>query len=139
MTESVLTNARSWASRLTRSTTRGNHGYGLSGRHDVHRFDGERPFVARGGATVGDVKATWSTVELSVRSTHVTLRCRPSGLFGDIVIERDDVTTLGVRPSELGMGIMFGDARPDVVFWPGDAREVLDELRDRGWPAGGLA
>ena len=34
------------------------------------------------------------------------------------------------------MGIAFGDAHPDVTFWPTDAREVLDELRDRGWPVG---
>lgn len=77
--------------------------------------------------------------ELSLHSTHVTLQSRPSGLFGDVSIDRRDVTTIGVRPSELGTGITFGAARPDVVFWPTDTRELLDAMRDRGWPVDGRA
>ncbi len=129
MTANAVANARSWASRLSRTTARGS-----GPRREVHRFDGERPFVARGGATVGDVKASWSTAELLVRSSQIMLRSRPSGLFDDVVIERGDVSTVGVCPSELGTGITFGAARPDVVFWPTDARAILEELRDRGWP-----
>lgn len=133
----MLTNARSWASRLSRRT--GSLGTGAGStrpRRDVHRFDGERPFVARGGATVGSMKASWSTAELSLSSTHVVLRSRPSGLFGDVRIERGEVASMGVRASELGTGITFGETRPDVVFWPTDTRQLLEEFRDRGWPAG---
>ncbi len=130
MTVAVWNNARSWATRASRlapgSTAR-------SGR-EVHRFDGERAFVARGGATVGDVKASWSMAELSVSSTNATLRSRPGGLFDDLVIERGTVSAIGVCPSELGTGITFGDAWPEVVFWPTDARAILEALRDRGWP-----
>lgn len=74
--------------------------------------------------------------ELSLRSTYVTLQSRPSGLFDDVWIDRRDVTAIGARRSELGTGITFGGVRPDVVFWPTDTRELLDAMRDRGWPVG---
>ncbi len=130
MTVTVLANARSWASRLFRRKYAG----AVRSRPDVHRFDGERAFVTRGGACVGGVKASWSMAELLVSSEQVVLRSRPGGLFDDVVIARDTVTAVGARPSELGTGITFGDARPDVVFWPTDTRELLEALRDRGWP-----
>ena len=130
VTVTVLHNALSWASRLRR----GPGGAGTRRRRDVHRFDGERAFVARGGATVGDVKATWSMAELAISSTSVSLHSRPGGLFGDVTIDRRDVDGIGVLPGELGTGITFGDARPDVIFWPTDTKHVLIELRERGWP-----
>ncbi|MFO7592004.1 MAG: hypothetical protein R6X23_14115 [Acidimicrobiia bacterium] len=138
MTTNVLTNARAWTARLSRRTRLlGAGGAPARARHDVHRFDGERAFVTRGGATIGDVKASWSLVELSISSTTVTLRSRPRGLFDDVCIDRDDVESIGAQRSEMGTGITFGDARPDVVFWPTDVREVLVGLRDRGWPVAG--
>ncbi|HUV10144.1 MAG TPA: hypothetical protein VMX12_04140 [Acidimicrobiia bacterium] len=132
VTANVLTNARSWASWLSRRTAGGS----TRPRRHVHRFDGERAFVARGGATVGNAKAAWSMAELAVSSTRITLRSRPRGLFDDVHIDRNDVTSIGARPSELGTGITFGSAHPDVAFWPTDTREVLEALRDRGWPVG---
>ena len=61
-------------------------------------------------------------------------RSRPRGLFDDVRIDRNEITSIGARPSEMGTGITFGATHPDVVFWPTDTREVLEALHDRGWP-----
>ena len=135
VTVNVWTTARSWAARRAQRAMAGS----AFPRRDPHRFDGERPVVARGGATVGRVKASWSMAELSLHSTHVTLQSRPRGLFDDVRIDRRDITAIGARPSELGTGVTFGPARPDVVFWPTDTRELLEAMRDRGWPVDDLA
>jgi len=108
-------------------------------RGRAHRFDGERAFVARGGAWIGDVRAVWPTAELAIDSTTARLRSRPGGLFEDVGVDRDAVHAIVVRRGELGNGIAFhdapdGDNAPDVVFWPTDAGAVLEALRRRGWP-----
>lgn len=130
VTVNLFDNARSWASRLSRRSA----GAATMPRRVVHRFDGERAYMARGGASVGDVKASWGLAEISVSSTKVTIRSRPAGLFEDVVIDRADVTMIGARPSEIGTAVTFGSTRPDVIFWPTDTRVLLEELRDRGWP-----
>ncbi|MCJ7439130.1 MAG: hypothetical protein MUP97_15390 [Acidimicrobiia bacterium] len=111
-------------------------------RGHAHRFDGERAFVARGGAWIGDVRAAWPTAELAVDSTSARFRSRPGGLFDDITVDRGAVQAIVIRRGELGNGIAFHDApdgrAPDsedeVVFWPTDAGAVLEALRRRGWP-----
>jgi hypothetical protein len=116
-------------------------------RGRAHRFDGERAFVARGGAWIGDIWAVWPTAELAIDSTSARLRSRPGGLFEDVGVDRDAVHAIVVRRGELGNGIAFHDApdrapdgapdrddAPDVVFWPTDAGAVLEALRRRGWP-----
>jgi len=112
-------------------------GRGMARWGHAHRFDGERAFVARGGAWIGDVRAAWATAELAVDSTSARLRSRPGGLFDDIAVNRDEVHAIVVRRGELGNGIAFQDA-PDragnVVFWPTDTAAVLEALRRRGWP-----
>ena len=117
-------------------------------RGRAHRFDGERAFVARGGAWIGDVRAVWPTAELAIDSTTARLRSRPGGLFEDIGVGRDAVHAIVVRRGELGNGIAFHDApdrapdradAPDVVFWPTDAGAVLEALRRRGWPVDATA
>jgi len=112
-----------------------------SGRGHTHRFDGERAFVARGGAWIGDVRAVWPTAELAVDSASARLRSRPGGLFDDIAVDRGAVHAISTRRGELGNGIAFHDApgrepdvAPDIVFWPTDAGAVLEALRRRGWP-----
>lgn len=124
----MLANARTWASRLARRSA------GPRQRLHLHRFDGERPYMARGSASVGDTRASWSLAEISVTSSRITIRCRPRGLFDDVVIQRDEVTSIGARASEIGTALTFHGVRPDVVFWPTDTRELLEVLRDRGWP-----
>ena len=110
-----------------------------SRRADSRRFDGERSYVTRGGAWVGDAHAAWPTAELAVDSTSARLRSRPGGLFQDIDLVRGDVDTIVVQRGKLGNGIAFRDGpdqNGDLVFWPTDAGEVLDALRERGWPVG---
>jgi hypothetical protein len=112
-----------------------------SRRGHAHRFDGERAFVARGGAWIGDVRAVWPTAELAVDSASARLRSRPGGLFDDVAVDRDAVHAIVIRRGELGNGIAFHDTPDgapdnddDVVFWPTDAGAVLEALRRRGWP-----
>lgn len=117
-------------SHLLRHSTRGTARWG-----HARRFDGERAFVARGGAWIGDLRAAWPTVELAVDSTSARLRSRPGGLFDDNSVDRGAVQTIVIRRGELGNGISFHDSSEHrVVFWPTDASEVLEALRQRGWP-----
>jgi hypothetical protein len=101
------------------------------------RFDGERSFVTRGGASIGSVQASWPHAELSADSNGAQLRSRPSGLFDDVELTRSEVRAVVVQRGELGNGIVFRcteDGESDLVFWPTDADAVLGALRERGWP-----
>lgn len=105
----------------------------------ARRFDGERAYVTRGGAWMGELRASWPTVELALDSTSVQLRSRPGGLFDAVAVHRASVRAIGLRRGQLGTGISFhddddGPGDSAVVFWPTDAGDVLDALRERGWP-----
>ncbi|MCJ7670538.1 MAG: hypothetical protein MUP67_00610 [Acidimicrobiia bacterium] len=113
---------------------------------NAHRFDGERAFVARGGAWLSGIRAGWATAELAVDSVSVRLRSRPGGLFDDLAIERGAVQSIECRRGEFGNGIAFrqatardADRASEVVFWPADSAAVLDALRRRGWPVDAAA
>jgi hypothetical protein len=110
------------------------NGSGSSG--PARRFNGERAYVARGGASIGETHTAWPMAELAVDSSGARLRSRPVGLFDELAVRRDEVSGVIVRRGALGNGIAFADPPPqlaDVVFWPTDATQVLDALRERGW------
>jgi hypothetical protein len=108
----------------------------------ARRFDGERAYVTRGGAWMGELRASWPTVELALDSASAQLRSRPGGLFDAVAVDRASVTSIVLRRGQLGTGISFHDHDADddaggddaVVFWPTDAGDVLEALRERGWP-----